>query len=438
MMIQIMNIIDRFVLIHGDKYDYSLVNYINTNTKVKIVCKEHGVFEQIPKSHLKGSGCSKCNGGTKLDNKTFIEKAESLYNDRYDYSLINYEKSSAKIKIICKEHGVFEQTPASHLQKHGCPKCYGNVKSNSIDFIKRCKNVHRDIYDYSLVEYINNKRKIKIICKEHGIFEQVPTKHILRGDGCPKCASKKRGEETRLSKDSFIKRTNEIHKNKYDYSLVEYKSACDNKKIEIVCPIHGMFKQQPSSHMNGCGCPKCANKEHGKHNAINRDIFIHRSNEIHKNKYDYSLVNCSNVQTKVKIICRKHGIFEQLPSVHMNGCGCSSCQNSKGEDKIKTFLDENKIIYKKEHSFKDCRYKLPLKFDFYLPYHNICIEYDGEQHFKKWHKGDTDENFNIRKNRDRIKNDYCKNKSIELLRIHYTDLKNINFILTEKLKNNIN
>jgi len=312
-----------------------------------------------------------------------------------------------------------------------------NKKSNTLEFIKKSKIVHRDKYDYSLVEYINNKKKVKIICKEHGIFEQVPTKHLLRGDGCPKCANILRGYNNRLSKIDFIKRSNVIHKNKYNYSLIEYIKACDNNKIKIICPNHGIFEQQPYSHMKGCGCPKCANIDHGKHNAINKDIFIFRSNEKHKNIYDYSFVNYINVQTKVKIRCLKHGIFEQLPFVHMNGCGCPMCKKSKGENRIKEFLDRNNIKYVPQYSFDDCRNKLPLPFDFYLPEYNLCIEYDGEQHFKKynkWEKADMD--FENRIYRDKIKNNFCDKNHINLLRIKYDQFKKIDLILTEKLKNN--
>ncbi len=309
-----------------------------------------------------------------------------------------------------------------------------NKKSNTLEFIEKSNHIHKNTYDYSLVEYKNNKTKIKIICPKHGVFEQVPTKHVLRGDGCPLCANKKRGDKIILSKSIFLERSNKIHNNKYNYSQIDYVDT--ETKIDILCQTHGVFKQQPSSHMYGNGCPKCANMEHGKHNAIDKDIFIYKSENKHNHRYDYSFVNYINIKTKVEILCHRHGTFKQLPTIHMNGSGCPLCQISKGEDKIKIFLDSNNIIYNKEHKFKDCKYKQSLKFDFYLPNIKTCIEYDGEQHFRKWHKGDSDEKLNLRKIRDEIKNDYCENNNIKLLRIPYTELKNIDSILIEKLKNN--
>lgn len=315
---------------------------------------------------------------------------------------------------------------------------YNNKKSNTCKFIKKSKDIHGDKYEYSLVEYVNNKKKVKIICKYHGVFDQAPVKHLFRGNGCPKCASEKRGIKLRLSKKDFIDRSNKSHDYKYNYSLVDYNTSCDYKKIKILCPLHGIFEQQPSSHMNGCGCPKCANEKNHIDKLSNTDDFISKSIRIHKNKYEYSLVDYTNAHNKVKIICKNHGLFEQSANSHLNGNGCPMCRISKGEEKIISFLDTNNIIYKKEYKFKDCKYKQVLKFDFYLPEYNMCIEYDGEQHFKKYHKWENnDSKLTIRQIRDQIKTNYCENNDIRLLRIPYTELKNIDFLLTEKLKNNI-
>jgi len=187
---------------HGDKYDYSLVNYINNRTKVKIICPEHGVFEQTPYCHLNGQGCPKC-GNIKISKlkfkttKYFIEKSVLIHGEQYDYSLVNYIDNNTKVKIICPEHGVFEQTPSNHLAKHGCPEC-SNVKKLTFNtFYLKSHKTHGDKYDYSLVNYINNRTKVKIICPEHGVFEQTPDCH-LRGQGCPICCESKLEREVRL------------------------------------------------------------------------------------------------------------------------------------------------------------------------------------------------------------------------------------------------
>ena len=123
----------------------------------------------------------------KLTTDQFITNAKKIHGDKYNYSLIEYKSNRIKVKIICKKHGVFEQIPEHHLKNSGCPKCYGNNIKTTKDFIIDGKNIHGDKYDYSLVEYVSNKTKVKIICKKHGIFEQIPTNHIYLKNGCPIC-----------------------------------------------------------------------------------------------------------------------------------------------------------------------------------------------------------------------------------------------------------
>ena len=116
--------IEKAIKIHGDTYDYSLVEYKNMKTKVKIVCKNHGVFEQRADNHLSGKGCSLCKSN-KLDTQKFIKRSTEVHVNVYDYSMVNYVHSHEKVNIICKIHGVFSHTANSHLKGHGCPKCAG-------------------------------------------------------------------------------------------------------------------------------------------------------------------------------------------------------------------------------------------------------------------------------------------------------------------------
>lgn len=188
---------------HGDKYDYSLVDYINAKTKIKIICPKHGVFEQIPYDHMYENGCrkcgrDKCSEERRYNNSIFIEKAKSIHGNKYDYSLVDYKKSNTKVKIICHTHGVFEQTPNTHLSGSGCNKCAHISKGlksriKKEDFIKKCKIIHKNKYEYSLVIYINSDANIDIICPYHGVFSQRAIKH-KKGQGCPKCGKEKVGK----------------------------------------------------------------------------------------------------------------------------------------------------------------------------------------------------------------------------------------------------
>jgi hypothetical protein len=188
--------------VHGDKYDYSKVNYINSNTKVCIICPIHGEFWQRPNNHLNGCGCSKC---TKFRNKytteEWIEYAKSIHGNKYDYSKVIYKTSKDNVIIICPEHGEFNIRPDNHNHGEGCPVCRYIKSSNGIrknidEFISQCKKVHGNKYDYSKVEYKNNKTKVCIVCPKHGEFWQTPDNH-LSGKGCPRCSQSKLEESTK-------------------------------------------------------------------------------------------------------------------------------------------------------------------------------------------------------------------------------------------------
>ncbi len=343
----------------------------------------------------------------------FIEKANKIHNYKYDYSLVDYINNKTKVKIICPIHGIFEQRPNAHLfQIQGCPRC--SKINNYEDFIIKASSIHNNIYNYPLFKWTNSKAKIKIFCKKHSkYFEQIINDH-LNGHGCPIC------NKNILTNEKFYNNIYDIHNNKYDYSKLKFDIG--NDIGIIICPIHGEFKQKVIEHYNGHGCSKCE----GNYKLTNI-IFKEKANLIHNNKYNYKLVNYINNRTKVQIICSIHGIFEQSPNKHLLGQGCPKCKESHGEKEIMKILNENNIEYKTQQKFKNCKYKQLLKFDFYLPLYNTCIEFDGEQHYKKYNFEKDYKKLNIRQIRDKIKTDYCNNNNIKLIRIKFNE------IITEKL-----
>jgi very-short-patch-repair endonuclease len=300
------------------------------------------------------------------------------------------------------------------------------VRKTIEEFIRQANIIHNNIYDYSLSEYINTNKKIKIICKKHGVFEQTPHNH-LNGKNCSKCKGYNKNTE------EFIEQLKEIHDNKYDYSLVNYINNIS--KIIIICKKHGEFKQVASMHLSGHGCSKCKSEKSHNLQCHTKNDFIKKSKLIHNNRYDYSLVNYFNTKTKVNIICKKHGKFIQAPDSHLSGSGCPKCMNSKGEIKIENYLINNKIYYFSQYKFDNCKFKRKLPFDFYLPDKNICIEFDGEFHYRNNEYFGGEKALKIQQLRDNIKNEYCKNNNIELLRIKYTEIKNIENIINKKLNN---
>ena len=172
--------------VHSDKYDYSKVEYTNANTKVCIICHEHGEFWQTPNHHLNGCGCPKCSGKYHKNTEGFIKEAQKIHDNKYDYSKTEYIKADSKVCIICPEHGEFWQKPTKHLKGQGCPKCGGKLQLTNREFIDLLKSIYGNRYDYSEVNYVNAKTKVGLICPEHGIQYRLPN-DWLKGGGCTKC-----------------------------------------------------------------------------------------------------------------------------------------------------------------------------------------------------------------------------------------------------------
>lgn len=294
-------------------------------------------------------------------------------------------------------------------------------KLNTLKFKEKSEIIHDAFYDYSLVEYSNAVEKVKIICPIHGLFLQSPNSH-LSGVGCPKCGKIKSDDSKRIV--NFVDRAKKIHLDKYDYSKTNYKNI--ETKVIITCKEHGDFTQKPYHHLKGSGCPYCS-----KNRKLDTKLFIEKSNLIHHNTYDYSKVDYINIKLKVKIICSKHGEFLQSAGKHLMGRGCPYCKESKGEAKIRFILEQKSISFNRQYIFIDCRDILPLPFDFYLPDFNLCIEYDGKQHFEPLTFFGGDDGLKDSVKKDFIKTKYCKDNGIRLLRIKYSEniLRKIQTIL---------
>tara|TARA_B100000963_G_C22624167_1_gene671470 strand:- start:608 stop:2152 length:1545 start_codon:yes stop_codon:yes gene_type:complete len=318
---------------HGNKYDYSKVQYKGNKKKVVIICDKHGEFLKSPDNHYKGQGCPEC--GDLVSRKKrrigldeFIKRSNKIHNNKYNYSRVEYVTNNIKVKILCDIHGEFLQTPSSHLQGRGCKQCGlkrtkekltgRNVLGLSNEsFIEKANKVHNNKYDYSILNYVNSRIKVDIICPEHGEFKQNPSNH-LDGDGCKKCYF----DSTRISSNEFIKRAINKYGSKYDYSKMQYVDF--QEKVIIICPEHGEFQQTPTGHLIG-GCVECGYEELSKIKSDTREEFIDKAISVHGKIYDYSKVVYKNSHTKVIIICKEHGEFEQKPNNHIEGQECPSC-----------------------------------------------------------------------------------------------------------------
>jgi hypothetical protein len=302
--------------VHGDRYNYDEVVYVTNKDKVRITCHEHGVFEQAANSHLKGRGCQKCSGNRSLNTEDLIAKAKKVHGDRYGYDEVVYVNSATKVRIICKEHGVFEQAPVRHARGQGCPKCGGRLRQSTEEFIAKAREVHGDRYKYDEVVYVNVANKVRIICPEHGVFEQFPKDH-LKGHGCRRCAGRHQ-----VTTEEFTAKARKVHGDRYGYDEVVYVRGDAN--VRITCREHGVFEQAPSNHLSGHNCPVCA----GSRQSTTGE-FIARAAGVHGDRYNYDEVVYVNRKTKVRITCREHGVFEQVANDHLKGRGCPRCGAAK-------------------------------------------------------------------------------------------------------------
>ena len=284
--------IQRAILIHGNKYDYSDVNYINSDTKVLLHCPIHGAFWLSPDKHIhRAYGCPKCGIKRRVDKRRttledFIARANKKHGGKYDYSRVVYTNSQTKVEIICPQHGVFSQTPDMHLSGHGCPKCAGNNITTD-EFIKRAREVHGNKYDYSKVIYVSAIKKVCIICPVHGKFFQTPVAHFNNKQGCPKCSFPNKY----LSSQEFLEKAKAIHGEKYDYSKVSFSFM--TRKVCIICHEkdsfgneHGEFWQTPQSHLLGIGCPKCGRNRGAEKRKKPLSFFPVEEQQFNRNEND--------------------------------------------------------------------------------------------------------------------------------------------------------
>ena len=336
-----------------------------------------------------------------------IARFKEKHGDKYDYSKVNYTRMRDKVEIICHKHGSFFQEPHSHLKGYGCPKCALEQRSikrrdTTESYIEKAKMVHGDKYDYSKVEYKSSQEKICVICKKHGEFFVRPNDHINSKRGCPMCYDEKRGATQKMTKEEFIDKANIIHDNAYDYSKVDYINS--KTKVCIICPEHGEFYQEPSSHLSGRKCPECAKLISASKRRLTTNEFIEKAKSVHGDRYDYSETEYYGIYEPISVRCYTHGIFKQIASYHLSGNGCQQCAqemtDSSSEKELSEFIKsayDGITLQNYRGLLKDNR-----ELDIYLPSAKLAFEFDGLY----WHneKNHPSRNYHLNKTNECMKN----------------------------------
>jgi hypothetical protein len=310
----------------------------------------------------------------RLTTSTAIERFCAVHGDRYDYSQVEYVSTSALVRIGCRAHGWFYQSPNSHIsQRAGCPKCAAKTRAgkhqwDTGDFIEKARAVHGERYDYSAVEYRNSQEKVSILCSVHGAFLQRPAEHA-RGKGCSKCQN----DASRMQTIDFVERATALNGERYDYSGVVLSLSVD--RVLIRCLVHGDFRQVAIEHLRGKQCPACA----------------------HEN---------------ARALCKSHH-----------------------EEVIGNLLASLGIEFQRQKTFLKCRHIRPLPFDFYFTLGGLhfLVEYDGAQHFGPVDFFGGEKEYQLRVKKDAIKTAFAEANSFVLIRIPYTKNECMEAYLQEEL-----
>lgn len=312
----------------------------------------------------------------------------------------------ANIKILhrCKIDGYeWHVAPNVLLHGSGCPMCYGNIKKTHDSYMKELLEINP--YIEVIGSYINNKTKILHRCKIDGYEWEVSPSNILSGKGCPVCSKKKK-----RSHDEYI---NEVAKLNKNIEVIGEYTSCNIKMLHK-CKIDGCeWYATPNNILKGKGCPKCSGNKKKTHEEYVKNVyFINQDIEV--------IGNYTNAHASILHKCKVCGLeWSASPNTILSGSGCPKCKKSKGEKIISSWFDKMNILYEQQKTFENCKDINLLSYDFYLPEYNLCVEYQGQQHYYPVNYFGGEDRFKIQQKHDDIKRKYCKDNNIMLIEIPY-------------------
>lgn len=431
-------------------WDFSDLDYIDEEkTMVSFHCEKHGKVEERKRKLLSCNTkipCPKCRIESRslaFYGEKFFRKAKEKFGDNLDFSKSVYLGNSKPIEFVCKKHGLQKSSPSAILRSPcGCSKCSieqrsKNATMSTEDFIKKALSIpgFEEKYDYSGTKYVNNHTKVRIFCKDcQEYFWILPGNHISLKQGHGKC-----NFGYKRSSEEYKEELEKLCGDKLDFSLSNIKKGSDN--IEIICKEKSHhFWRSPQSVLAGhTSCPYCSGNYIKSTEEYKRFL-----QEYFGDSYDFSEVNYKNRLSPVKIICPDHGMFLRTPASILDviregkSILCPHCSRSEGEKKIKEYLENHNINYFTQHKFKECKYQKELPFDFYLPDYNLCIEYQGKQHYQPIKTWGGENTFKKVNKRDSIKKKFCLEKGINFLEIKYDiPISEIFNVLDNYFKNEI-
>ena len=390
-----------------------LGKYINSQTSILHKCTiDNYEWYASPSSILRGTGCPKCAGNIRKTHEEYVGEL-TIVNSNIEV-IEKYQGANTSILHRCKIDGhEWNTAPTRILSGVGCPKCAGNAKKTHKYYIEELSIKNQDIE--VIGGYINANTPILHRCKKHNIQWMAQPSSILQGCGCKLCGKEKLHKIQTKTHKKYIE---EIRKITSDIEVVgEYQGS--NLPIKHYCKKHNMYWfTSPVSILQGCGCAEC-----GKEKLHTLKVMTHEQyvKKLSIENPDILVID-EYIDSKTPILhkCKIDGYkWYAKPANILFGRGCPQCHESHGERYIRQWLEKHDIEYVFQKPFKDCCDINPLPFDFYLPHYNCCIEYDHKQHYEPIEYFGGEEKFKIQQKHDNIKNEYCKENGITLLRIPY-------------------
>ena len=344
---------------------------------------------------------------------TYNEVKKYIENEGYKLLSTEYKGIREKLKIQCPKGHIYEADFHSFKTKGSrCVECNKEKERLSYEYVKG----YIESFGYKLLstKYIHSHKKLKIQCNKGHIYE-VNFSNFKNGKRCPYCSGNHK----------YSKKEVEEYIELYNYKLLSSEYKNNRTKLVVQCDKGHIYNTTFDNFKRGKRCPKCANNKKLKHEDVKKYI----------ENFNYKLLSneYKNNRTKLTIQCDEGHIYECSFDNFKKGNRCPYCRTFKGEIKIEEILKNNKINYIPQYKFEDCKFKRKLPFDFYLPNYNCCIEYDGRQHYYISEYFGGQNGFIDTKIRDTIKNKYCKDNNIKLIRIPYWEINNIEEILKNEL-----
>lgn len=392
--------------------------YAGSKTKILHRCKlDNYKWNTTPEKTLGGCGCPKCAGNLKKTHEDYV--AELKIKNPIVQAVDEYININTPIMHHCLKHDIYwKARPADALEGKGCKLCacerISNAKRMTHDEYVRNLAIKNPIIE--VVEtYINARTPIMHHCLKHDVYWNAAPDSVLHGHGCVQCGKEKYHKSRAKDHETYVHEMEIINPN----IIVVGQYINYNTPIAHYCKIHDvLWNTSPNCALSGRGCCEC-----GKEKIANKQRKTHEQYvaELAVINPDIEIIGQYNgTDTPTLHRCKIDGCeWLARPANILSGCGCPQCQESSGERQIRQWLEKNHITYVYQKIFESCKNKKELPFDFYLPDYNVCIEYDGGQHFKPVDFWGGEIGFRQRQYNDEIKTQYCKTHNIHLLRIPF-------------------